>query len=263
MGLQRISGNDGHDQKYLVVAKNGNVVLGVYLRTVDDYYRPTVGGESMITISGRVRIAAAPGETATDTEVNEAFKTLPLEKFACGGEIIRASFSLGLFLNQTKQIAVSGAFDEQKVGSKLFSYLLQFIDESLFVVTREEMHEAIKAEIGATNEESSTDVIAFGMQITEKDPSFTPGITSVLTQLEKARTAAGEAFKAATDKALREALATAQILVEEYLKVNPGFTTARDESTPAEFKLLTFLYEGLLPGDSSDPEDEDDAQYDA
>ena len=203
---------------------------------------------------------------ATEAEINEAFKTLPIEKFASPSQL-RASFSLGLFLNQTEMVSVSGAFDAQKVGFKLFSYLLQFVDESLFVVTAEELHEAIRGEVRGTVEDSSCNAIELALEISEKDPGFSPAISSVTAQLDKARQTASEVFKKACDIALTEAIATAEVLVEEYLKVNPTFTTMLDESTPSEFKLLSFLYEGLVAvgsGEADDGFDEDEPdQYDA
>jgi hypothetical protein len=263
MDLERISGNNGTDQKYVVVAKSGNVALGIYLRTVSDYYRPTLDGKHLISITGRVRVAAAPGCEATDTEINEAFKTLPIEKFANPGQL-RASLSLGLFLNQTEKIAVSGAFDEQKVGFKLFDYLLQYIDESLFLVTREEMHATIRSEVGAGVGESSTDAISIACEISGKDGSFKPAIDSVLSQLKKARDEAEAAFQKAGKKAMVEAVATAQVLVDEYLKVNPGFTTLLPEIASAEFQPLAFLYEGLISdGEASEDEDDEGSAYDA
>ncbi len=262
MELERISGNNGTDQKYVVVAKSGKVAMGVYLRTVSDFYRPTVEGTHPITISGRVRLAAAPGCSATDAEINEAFKSLPIEKFAAASNL-RASFSLGLFLNQTEKVAVSGAFDEQKVGFKLFDYLLQYIDESLFLVTREELHETIKAEIGAGIGDSSIDAIAIGAEIAVKDPSFKPALGSILEQLEIARKEAEASFQTAGKKAMKEANATAQVLVDEYLKVNPGFTTALPETVSSEFQPLAFLYEGIVSSDGGIDEEDEGGAYDA
>jgi hypothetical protein len=263
MELERISGNNGTDEKYVVVAKSGHIALGVYLRTVNDFYRPVGDGKHLISITGRVRVAALPGIEATDSEINEAFKTLPIEKFANPAQL-RASLSLGLFLNQTEKLAVSGAFDVQKVGFKLFDYLLQYIDESLFLVTREEMHEIIKSEIGATVEDGCTGAIEIALEIAQKDGSFRPGIDSVMAQLEKSRKEAEVIFQASGKKALKEAVATAQVLVDEYLTVNPGFTTSLPETTSSEFQPLAFLYEGLIPSDDGiDDEDDEGSAYDA
>lgn len=265
MDLERISGNNGTDQKYLVVAKSGNVAMGIYLRALNDFYRPLGDGKHLISITGRVRVAAAPGTEVTDSEINEAFKTLPIEKFANLAQL-RASFSLGLFLNQTEKIAVSGAFDAQKVGFKLFDYLLQYIDESLFLVTREEMHEAIRAEIdvGATVGDSCCGAIEIALEIAQKDGLFRPGIDSVMGQLKKARDEAEAIFQASGKKALKKATATAQVLVDEYLKAHPDFTTTMPETTSQEFQPLAFLYEGIIGADDGvDDEDDEGSAYDA
>lgn len=264
MALERISGNNGTDEKYVVIAKSGNVALGVYLRTVSDRYRPTIDGKFPISITGRVRIAAAPGAEATEAEINEAFKQLPIEKFANEYQL-RSSFSLGLFLNQVEKVAVGSAFDAQKVGFKLYDFLTLYIGTGDMLVTAAELHEVLKAEVGATIEDGSIDTFAVGTEIAAQDPDFEPAIGSVLAQLDKARAEANAIFKAACDKALTEATATAGILISEYLEEHPDFTTSRPETEAAEFKLLTFLYEGLELADPSADQfaDDEDEQYDA
>lgn len=263
MALERISGNRGNDEKYVVVAKSGNVALGVYLRTVNDHYRPTIDGKRPISITGRVRIASAPGAEATEAEINEAFKQLPIEKFASEFQL-RSSFSLGLFLNQVEKVAVGTAFDEQKVGFKLYDFLTLYIGSGDMLVTAEELHEALKTEIGATLEDAGINILSVATEIAAKDKSFGPSVDSVVGQLDKARHEASDVFKAACDVALAEAVATAEVLVAEYLKAHPDFTAARPETDPAEFKLLAFLYEGLdvMSGPTGDDFDED-SEYDA
>ena len=264
MALERISGNNGNDEKYVVIAKTGNVVLGVYLRTVSDHYRPTVDGKHPISITGRVRIAAAPGAEASEAEINEAFKQLPIEKFASDYQL-RSSFSLGLFLNQIEKVAVSGAFDAQKVGFKLYDFLTLYIGSGDMLVTAEELHTVLKVEIGATVEDQSINALSIATEIAAQDPSFGPSVDSVVGQLDKARHEASKVFRAACDKALTEATATAEVLVSEYLKAHPDFTAARSEEEVATFKLLAFLYEGLeLAGPSADEfADDEGGQYDA
>ena len=244
MELERISGNNGNDDKYVVIAKSGNVALGVYLRTVNDHYRPRVDGKRPISITGRIRIASAPGMEADVAEINEAFKQLPIEKFA-SDYVSRSSFSLGIFLNQIDKVAVSSAFDAQKVGFKLFDFVTLYIGTGDMLVTAAELHEVLKTEIGATVEDAGINALSIITEIAARDPEFGPAVDSVVGQLDKARHEASKVFKAACAVALSEAVATAEVLVAEYLKAHPDYTAARSEEEVATFKLLAFLYEGL------------------
>ncbi|KKK93045.1 hypothetical protein LCGC14_2696820, partial [marine sediment metagenome] len=257
MILERISRNSGNDDKYVVIAKSGNVALGVYLRLVGDHYRPKVDGKRPISITGRIRIAAAPGASASEVEINEAFKQLPIEKFA-NEAMMRSSFSLGFFLNQVDMGAVSGAFDEQKVGLKLYDFLTLYIGSDDMLVTAEELHEVIKAEIGGSIEEKSFDILSVAMDMAKQEPEFDQAISSVLAQLDKARQEASEVFKATGVVALSEATATAEVLMAEYLKAHPDFTSALPETDQSEFKLLSLLYASLDPTyDGTLPEESD------
>lgn len=248
--MERISGNNGVDEKYLVVARNGNVALGLYLKASKDYNR-----DQQFTVTGRIRAAAAPDCEATAQEINDAFKGLPFEKFAEEGYHGRASCTVGIFTKQTERVAFPDALDAVEIGPRVFEWLATFIPADLLTVKVEELHEAIKGEFVQENsgKEAST---KFVMQIAQIDESLRPAVESVMENLSKDLCKAQAVYDAAAKKARTVAEESARVLVEKHQKKNPDFTFVREEDQDYVFGLESLFDYGF---DESD----DNTIYDA
>jgi hypothetical protein len=204
-------------------------------------------------------VAAAPGAEASESEINGAFKGLPIEKFAMDSQL-RASCSVGIFLNQIEKAALPASIDAQQVGFKLFDWLTKHFESSLMTVTASELHDIVKAEILSTSDVDETGTIEIAKKIAAQDADFSPSLDSVLAQLEIAHNEALEVLREAHDKAFREANAVTQVLVDEYMKVNPAFSFSLPEATQFDFDLMTLIYADLIDCDDGYG---DDGEYDA
>lgn len=244
--MERISGNSGTDQKYLVVAKNGNVALGLYLSAGRDFNRQ---GEQF-TVKGRLRAAAAPGCEATAQEINDAFKGLPFEKFAEDGYHGRASCTVGIFTNQTERVAFPDALDDVEIGPRVFEWLTTFISADLLTVTVDKLHEAIKGEFVQVNagKEAST---KFVMRIAEHDESLRPAVESVMENLKSDLIEAQAVYDEAAKKARKCAEEASAALVKKHQKKNPDFSFVRKEDQDHVFGLESLFDYGFAESDDN------------
>ena len=268
--LERISGNDGHDEKYVVIAKNGNVALGLYLKAHRDYNREG----HPYTIQGRLRAAAAPGCEATAQEVNDAFKGLPFEKFAdadYGSGIIRASLTVGIFTTQQAREGLPQAIEVLNIGQRVVDFLLKEIDAQLLVFSAPEIGEIIRDEV-AKQSTLKLSALKLAQKIAASDPSFAVSVDSVRLALTNDLAAATEAYNAAITQANTVADETAKALVAGHAEANPDFTFYTAEPGGQEFMLASFLYptEGCFDEDCEGCDDgcefcdeDDNGGYDA
>ncbi len=250
--MERLSGNDGKDLKYVVIAKNGNVALGLYLSAHRDGNRD---GEPY-SVGGRLRAAAAPDCEATAQEVNDAFKGLPFEKFASddggwsGCCVIRASCTVAFFTSQQDRAGIPEAFDALNIGQKVIDFLLKGIDETLLTVTAKDLTEILKAEI-ATESTETLAGLALAQKIANTDDEFmveVQAVTEILIQgIETIEAKYAEDIKfvkAAADEAATK-------LVAEFEKTHPKLTLFVPEPDQQEFGLYSLAY-----GDENSGDDE-------
>lgn len=238
--MERISGNSGFDEKYVVVAKNGNVALGLYLKAARDYNREG----HPYSIEGRLRAAAAPDCEATAQEVNDAFKGLPFEKFANEeniGGIVRASCSVGIFTIQQAREGLPQAILALNIGQSVVDFLLKGIDVELLLFGPNQLGEIIRDEI-AEQSAKNLSALKTAKKIALSDTDFAVGVDSVQLALTNDLAAATEAYNAAIAQAQEVAEATAIALVEEHAKSHPEFTFYVDEPEAQEFMLQSLMY---------------------
>ncbi len=265
--MERISGNNGTDQKYIVVAKNGNVALGLYLKAARDFDRDEISGSFPFSVLGRFRAAAAPGYEATAEEINDAFKPLPFEKFAAehGGMAVRASCSVAYHTNQILRATVVEALDNVKIGSKILEWLIQYISPGCIVLTAPQLHTAITDQIAKKAGEQHGPMSA-AKYIADTDSNVAANVVQIEDQYAEDLQLAREAFDAAKAKAdlLRDEAAT--LLTSKYREAHPEFIFTAAE-TSGEFNLASLL-ENDDPDcasgcDCGDCDSDDDPGYDA
>ena len=258
--MERISGNNGTDEKYIVVAKNGNVALGLYLKAARDYDRDEISGCYPFSIMGRFRAAAAPGCEATAEEINDAFKPLPFEKFAAnnGSLAVRASCSVSYYTNQILRATVVEALDNVKIGAKILEWLIQYISPGCIVMTAPQLHTVITDEIAKKVGQKDGHMSAVNY-IAESDSNVSANVLQIEDQHAEDLQLAREVFDAAKGKAdfLRDE--AAKLLTEKYREAHPEFVFTAAE-TSGEFNLAS-----LLDGDDDcgDCDSDDDPAYDA
>jgi hypothetical protein len=260
--MERISGNNGTDEKYIVVAKNGNVALGLYLKAHRDFDRDEISGCYPFTITGRFRAAAAPGCEATAEEINDAFKPLPFEKFAAesGSLAVRASCTVSYQTNQILRATVVEALDNVKIGSKILEWLAQYISPGCIVMTGPQLHTAVTDEIAKKvgAKDGHMDAVKY-IADTDTDSNVAANVLQIDDQHAEDHQLAREVFDAAIAKAdfLRDE--AAKLLTEKYREAHPEFIFTAAE-TNGEFNLAS-----LLEGEGVDEESEydDDPAYDA
>ncbi len=263
--LERISGNDGHDEKYVVIAKNGNVALGLYLKARRDH---CLEG-SPYTLRGRLRAAAAPGKEATAKEVNDAFKGLPFEKFAydeglgSGGAIFRASCTVSFFTKQQELEGLPTALAELKIGQRIYDFLLKGIDKGLMVFAPNKITEIVVAEVTTQSVEQSAG-LALAQKIANTDEAFMAKVQTVCEKLIQSIETSEAEFNAAVSQAKEFADESAKVLIKAHGKKNPDFSFSVPEPDKQEFTLLSLAQ--YPEGDSHGFEDghgDDDPGYDA
>jgi hypothetical protein len=253
--MERISGNSGNDDKYMVIAKNGNVALGLYLKARRDHNR----GGHLYTIAGRLRAAAAPGCEATADEVNDAFKGLPFEKFAGDGHLVRASCSVAILTSQLERQGLPEALDKIGIGPKMFLWLAAFISTELFTVTVDQLHEAIKAEIDVQSAEELAG-LALAQRIANTDVEFMGDVQVVCETLTASLNEAQEVYTTAVAIAKSDADISAGALVEAFEANHPEFSFYMEETGTQEFDLQSLLYDSF---GEDDEETDEDPVYDA
>ncbi len=238
--MERISGNSGNDEKYVVIAKNGNVALGLYLKAMRDHYRD---GEPY-TIHGRLRAAAAPGCEATALEVNDAFEGLPFEKFASDefeGAVIRASLTVLIFTTQQDRQGIPQAVAALKVGHRVTEFLLKSIDEKLLTMTPDKLTEVIADEV-TTQSLDKLSGLLLAQKIANTDEGFMVSVTSVCEILNESLDKARDAYEATVAKAKEVADIASKVLIAEHQKSNPDFTFYIEEKVEQDFGLASLAY---------------------
>ncbi len=260
--MERISGNNGHDEKYVVIAKNGNVALGLYLKAARDHYLE--GGP--YTLRGRLRAAAAPGKEATAQEVNDAFKGLPFEKFADDefeGATIRASCTVSFFTKQQDREGLSTALAELKIGARIIEFLEKGIDKSLILFKPKKLTEIVVAEVATESVEKSAG-LALAQKIANTDEAFMAKVQKVCEKLIQSIETSEAEFNAKVAEAKEAADKASKVLIAAHAKKNPGFTFSVPEPDKQEFTLHSLAPYPESGGDGfeSDPDD-DDPGYDA
>ena len=265
----RMIGTDG-GRTYLVVARNGDVGLGLRFLLQPRYGSKDASGNPRITLLCRVRSAAFPTEdcdeslVVTDKEITGSWMDLPFENFP-QDENRRASVYSGFHFQTAFPDDIVNAAGEVRLASKIHSWLSQFVAPEHFLLEYDAFVTAIHSELAkaASNTYSSGAPSEIALIATKDE-----GVATKLVEIKKAHQEAVDhattVFNNAIELVNSETATISLGLVEDYKAANPGVVISEAEKSDREFGTLNTLRAAEDTDDESDYSDSDEVpQYDA